>query len=99
MVRPAYLAAPSKVGGAKGLGQGKLCLRHDMRKKGLKIHKRALRVGAYLTKDADRQPGGLIYTVCAARERNKQLGKMGAASDVRRIDPKTGEIVGIIPKR
>lgn len=69
-----------------------------MSKKGYEIHKRALKVGAYLTKDKERKDGGLIYTYGAARKRAAQLGKLGAASGVRRIDPKTGEVIEVISR-
>lgn len=67
-----------------------------MREKTFKIHKRAVKVGAYLTKDSERKDGGLIYTFGAAKNRLRQLGKLGPASGVRRIDPETGEVIEVI---
>jgi len=68
-----------------------------MSKQSKKTHARAKKVGAYLVNDSKRQPGGLIYTVGAIRERAHGFGKMGAASGVRRIDPATGAVIEEIP--
>jgi hypothetical protein len=62
-------------------------------KKTKKIAAKASRLGEVLGKDSKRQAGGMIYTVRALRERDWRLGKMGAASACRRIDPATGEVI------
>jgi len=62
-------------------------------KRSRKTHARAKRIGAYLVNDDKRQAGGLIYTVAAIRDRERQFGKLGAASGVRRIDPETGAVI------
>lgn len=67
-----------------------------MRKKSLKIHKRAVKVGSYLTKDSKRKDGGLLYTMGAVRTKEFEMGKLGPASGVRRIDPETGEVIEVI---
>lgn len=64
-----------------------------MSKQSKKLNARAKRIGAYLVNDDKRQAGGLIYTVAAIRDRERQFGKLGAASGVRRIDPATGAVI------
>jgi hypothetical protein len=46
----------------------------------------------------NRKDGGTIRSIARVNYERKKHGKMGAASDVRRIDPLTGEVVEIIPK-
>ncbi len=46
----------------------------------------------YRTAKIKRPAGGLIKSFAAARYEDKRLGKMGAASEVRKIDPSTVDI-------
>jgi hypothetical protein len=62
-------------------------------KKSKKISARQRRIGEVLGKDRLRQNGGLIHTVRSLREREWRMGKLGAASPCRRIDPETGEVI------
>lgn len=72
---------------------------NSMKSQKKKIANRAKRVGAWLVEDHKRSTGGLIYTERASRERAWRMGKMGAASGVRKIDPATGEIIDLVSVR